>query len=78
MLCSYIFNIIVLICVTDVNECSEELSGCDQQCLNTDGSYICSCDTGYTLLPDSKTCQGRSDCLILVHVQFLPNKKVFI
>jgi hypothetical protein len=34
---------------TDVDECSLGISGCDQLCINTPGSYHCECNAGYTL-----------------------------
>ncbi|XP_071372777.1 complement component 1, r subcomponent [Centroberyx affinis] len=46
----------------DMDECSgpdpEDGSGpiCSQICLNTLGSYLCSCHNGYELRPDQRTC----------------------
>ena len=34
---------------TDIDECTLGISGCDQICINTPGSYHCECNTGYTL-----------------------------
>lgn len=34
---------------TDVDECSLGISGCDQICINTPGSYHCDCNAGFTL-----------------------------
>ena len=33
----------------DVNECEEEINGCEENslCINTDGSYECKCKDGY-------------------------------
>ena len=45
-------------CTTiDINEC-EGYNDCHQICTNTDGSYYCSCDTGFMLAADNRTCQG--------------------
>lgn len=33
----------------DINECEFENGGCNQTCSNTDGSFKCSCVSGYTL-----------------------------
>ena len=45
-------------CTTvDINEC-EGYNDCHQNCTNTDGSYYCSCDTGFVLAVDNRTCQG--------------------
>ena len=44
---------------TDINECiSTDLNSCAEQaaCTNSDGSFICTCDIGYT--GDGMTCTG--------------------
>ena len=33
----------------DINECTTENGGCEQNCQNTIGSYSCSCQPGYHL-----------------------------
>lgn len=33
----------------DVDECGLRPSPCSQGCVNTDGSYLCTCQTGYRL-----------------------------
>uniref|UniRef100_A0A1A9UCN5 Uncharacterized protein n=1 Tax=Glossina austeni TaxID=7395 RepID=A0A1A9UCN5_GLOAU len=33
----------------DINECSKNNGGCDQKCVNSPGSFACSCNTGYQL-----------------------------
>ena len=43
----------------DINECSLNSGGCDQLCNNTIGSFQCSCNSGYTLSFDGRTCSGR-------------------
>ncbi|KAK3102184.1 hypothetical protein FSP39_009438 [Pinctada imbricata] len=45
-----------------MDECSLGSSGCDQLCINSDGSFTCSCRTGYNLLSDRKTCYGVNQC----------------
>ena len=39
---------------TDINECLQ--NPCDQNCHNTEGSYICSCNEGYMKKGDK--CNG--------------------
>ena len=43
----------------DVDECASEIDECDQTCHNDDGSYTCSCDTGYILNDDGLFCDGK-------------------
>ena len=44
--------------VVDIDECSEETDGCEQNCFNTVGSYTCGCNVGYVLVPDGRSCTG--------------------
>ena len=44
---------------TDVIECATGIDECNQNCHNTDGSYSCSCDPGYTLYRDNLFCYGN-------------------
>ena len=43
---------------TDIDEGAEGISGCSQLCNNTVGSFECSCEDGYQLALDEKTCNG--------------------
>ena len=45
--------------IIDINECLENLDGCDHMCSNRPGSYTCSCHTGYRLAMDNHTCNGK-------------------
>ena len=50
----------------DIDECTMDTDGCAQTCTNEPaGSFTCSCDAGYNLNADGKTCDGRSH----VHTQ---------
>ena len=42
----------------DVNECLDNNAGCSDNCTNTDGSYYCSCFSGFELSSDNHTCEG--------------------
>ena len=43
----------------DVDECASDNGGCDQHCINTEGSFECSaCERGYQLNTDGTTCEG--------------------
>ncbi|XP_059152837.1 tolloid-like protein 1 isoform X2 [Physella acuta] len=43
--------------VKENDECSSEEHGCDHECVNTLGSYRCSCRIGYELHSDGKRCE---------------------
>ena len=49
----------------DIDECFEESDECNQACTNSVGSYICSCNSGYQLAANQKTCVGKS--IIILH-----------
>ena len=42
----------------DIDECTEGIDRCDQNCHNAIGSYACSCDNGYRI-NNTFTCNGR-------------------
>ena len=43
----------------DKDECALANGGCQHNCTNTDGSYKCSCYSGYKLKSDGLTCEGK-------------------
>ena len=48
----------------DVDECSSSvLNGCEVtgSCTNTDGSYTCACEAGYTIAADGRLCEGKTN-----------------
>lgn len=40
---------------TDVNECAVKNGNCQQKCVNTPGSFTCSCDPGFELFTENGT-----------------------
>ena len=50
---SYTFHMVY----SDIDECSL-YNNCNQICNNTDGGFYCSCEEGYLLANDSKSCKG--------------------
>ena len=48
--------------ITDIDECSEGLSGCAHLCANTIGSYACTCEDGYQLSDDDHSCADIDEC----------------
>ncbi|XP_053949774.1 putative vitellogenin receptor isoform X2 [Anastrepha ludens] len=54
----------------DVDECLEMYGLCSQGCMNTRGSYRCTCNEGYTLKDDNRTCEAHGgDPLLLYTTQ---------
>ena len=52
---------------TDVNEClTAHNGGCNQTCTNTLGSFECSCDTGYFMDTDRRTCNGKEKIVTVI------------
>ena len=44
------------IIIVDINECNSNNGGCNQNCINENGSFHCECDIGYTLDDDGLRC----------------------
>ena len=40
------------------DDCAVSNGGCSQVCNPSPYEYLCSCEKGYRLLPDGKTCEG--------------------
>ena len=58
------------ICMTflDINECSSNTTNwCDQLCINMDGSFRCSCNAGYTLSSNERSCLDIDECTVGTH-----------
>ena len=49
-------SFILLLFILDINECAVDNGGCDEVCINTNGSYSCQCDSGLKLLSNKKSC----------------------
>ena len=43
----------------DINECATNNGNCSQICTNRNGSFICSCTSGYALNSNNRTCSGK-------------------
>ncbi|XP_020628103.1 tolloid-like protein 1 [Orbicella faveolata] len=46
----------------DEDECQNKNGGCEDKCVNTVGSYICSCREGFVLQKDKHSCKEVNDC----------------
>lgn len=51
--------------VLDIDECAEDTDQCAQNCRNIVGSYVCSCNAGYSLNMDGRGCDGKTQCVVL-------------
>ena len=43
----------------DINECQTNNGGCDHNCTNQVGSYLCHCNNGFTLNENQHGCTGQ-------------------
>ena len=43
----------------DIDECTLGIDNCNQTCLDTEGTYTCSCNSAYHLNSDGRTCDGK-------------------
>ena len=46
------------------------MDNCSHECINTVGSFQCSCRSGFTLNTDNKTCNGISLVSYLIHTMY--------
>ena len=63
--------------VEDVNECEVKNGGCDQVCEDNDGSFTCSCNDGYSLMPDDSSCARKIVVPTIGHCSILAHKYLF-
>ena len=52
------FYEVLILGIIDDDECSRNNGGCNQTCFNTEGSYNCTCISGYSLDDDGLGCSG--------------------
>jgi len=48
--------------IVDINECELTPKPCKYNCQNTEGSFICSCPSGFILNPDGISCRDLDEC----------------
>ena len=51
---------------SDINECTINNGGCEQVCTDTVQSYFCSCNGGYSLNADARTCAGKKNIFLTI------------
>ena len=49
----------IYVFIADINECSTRTHNCAQRCTNTAGSYTCSCNSGYRLAANGRSCTAN-------------------
>ena len=59
-MCDVKFTIMHNYVFKDINECNGNHQ-CHHECINVDGSYACSCDSGYELESDNRSCKGSQN-----------------
>ncbi|KYQ91781.1 EGF-like domain-containing protein [Tieghemostelium lacteum] len=52
------------LCQNDADECTLNIDNCAQNCINTNGGFKCSCNTGYTLNANKFSCDDINECLL--------------
>ena len=56
---------------TDIDECDISNGGCEHNCTNTIGSFVCSCNNGYNLTENGLDCTGmRSNVSMCSYVHW--------
>ena len=55
-----VYSPINIIMFLDVNECATNNGGCEHNCMNTEGTFLCSCFNGYTLDNNAFNCSGKT------------------
>ncbi len=67
LLLLFFIIIILYLIVADINECSTNNGGCSQTCTNTQGSFTCSCSSGYQLSGNGLSCVDINECTTSQH-----------
>ena len=59
MRCYLRYTYVNYVSKTDINECDDNNGGCEDSCVNTEGSYFCECrNQGLKLSKDRHECLG--------------------
>ena len=47
---------------SDIKECEQDNGGCDHICTESEGSFQCSCRSGFNLESDGRSCSDIDEC----------------
>ena len=56
----YLYNLDELVFISDKDECDISNGGCDDVCVNIEGSYTCTCRNGYVMDTTTNKCIGEN------------------
>ena len=59
--------LLILHSALDINECLANSRYCSQICVNSNGSFYCSCKPGFQLAADNTDCNGEFKLLVSVN-----------
>lgn len=68
--CDLCMSIMIICTHVDLDECVQGQHPCQQRCVNTFGSFKCSCDDGYRPAHDQTSCTGVCAC-VPVYVMYV-------
>ena len=54
-----------------MNECSDNNGGCEHTCINSEGSYSCSCNSGYSLDSNDRNCSGKYMFKLVYYLHYM-------
>ena len=59
---------------SDIDECATGADNCQQDCIDNDGSFTCTCMDGYMLNADNVNCDSK--CMTLFSIRFFHKRQV--
>ena len=64
-------DVVFFLYYSDIDECDEDIDGCQFTCTNKEGGFDCSCPEGKVLRVDQKTCEDEGKSILIVE-NFMP------
>ena len=59
MTMSLLSDLVYMLLLTDIDECEDNIVGCEHNCINIDGHYRCTCESENALATDLHNCLGK-------------------